>query len=259
MVACGAVEPDLRHLRRLLEAGGHPAAEIGDLARLVELLFRPPAAGELGLWFPRWAELRRGLLEAAGDDDPEQLEERVLELYCHLHMHEAPYTLEERSRLDATGGYWCHAGGLSPILKAGRWLDADSVSMDLGAGNGLQALLMQSLFPHRRTVQVEISARMVAVGRRLQTWLGVPPARVEWVVGDVMEADVTGVDLLYLYRPVRPEGVGRSFYQRLAGTLESSSRPVVVMSIADCLRDFLSDGWRQLYGDGHLTCLRWPG
>ncbi len=204
---------------------------------------------------PRYPELKRGFLEACRTGDGESLEEAFLELYAHLHGHQAPYTPEERLRLDAAGGYWCHAGGLSPILKAPPFLGAGTVSCDLGAGNGLQGLLMQRLAPHARTVMIEISSRMVESGRHLQRWLGVPEGRVEWRVGDVAEADLSGVGFVYLYRPVRPEGEGRRFYQRLAAQLERAEHPVVVFSIADCLSPLLTPRFEALYTDGHLTCL----
>ena len=145
---------------------------------------------------------------------------------------------------------------MSPILKAGDWLRPGSASADLGAGNGLQGLLLQRLYPHRRTVQVEISSRMVEIGTRLQRWLEIPGDRVEWVVGDVMDASIDGVDFLYLYRPVRPDGPGRAFYERIAAELDASDRDVMIFSIADCLRDFLSDRYEVFYGDGHLTCFK---
>jgi hypothetical protein len=213
----------------------------------------PPPPDPLGL-YPRYAELQARFLEEAERGDGERLEEAFLELYAHTHGHAAPYTPEERAQVDATGGYWCHAGGLSPILKAPRFLRPTSVSAELGAGNGLQSLLMQKLSPHSRTVMVEISSRMAEVGRHLQGWLGIPDERVEWRVGDVMEVDVSGIDFLYLYRPLRPEGPGRRFYERLAAQLEGRDAPVVVFSIADCLRGFLSPAFRVVYADGHLTC-----
>lgn len=188
----------------------------------------------------------------SGDD----LEETFLELYAHLHMHEAPYTPSERRRLDETGGYWSHAGGLSPILKAGPHLFEGSVSADLGAGNGLQGLMLQLLDPHARTIQLELSSHMVEIGRRLQKWLGIDEERVEWVVGDVMEFSPRGIDFLYLYRPVKPIGPGHDFYTRLAGELEAAGQPVVIFSIADCLRTYLSDHFEIFYFDGQLTCFR---
>jgi len=226
------------------------------LVRLITLLAELPAPPDpLGL-FSRYEEYRELLLTVTAGDDGEAIEEAFLTLYAHLHGHEAPYTPDERNRVDRTGGYWCHAGGLSPILKAGEHLSADSVSGDFGAGNGLQGLLMQVLDPHRLTIQIEISSRMVEAGKALQEWLGVPPERVRWVVGDVLDHSPAGMDFIYLYRPVRPEGEGRAFYETFAATLQQQDRDVVIFSIADCLRDFLSDRFEVFYGDGHLTCFR---
>jgi hypothetical protein len=238
------------------ERDERPAVERERLVRLMALFAALPPPPDTGGHFPRYAELQSEFRNSFRSNDPEQIEERFLELYAHLHMHEAPYTPEERRRVDETGGYWSHAGGLSPILRAGDWLRPDSVSADLGAGNGLQGLLFQKLYPHRRTIQVEISSTMVEIGMRLQRWLGIPEARVEWVVGDVMNASVDGIDFLYLYRPVRPDGPGRAFYERVAAELEDSDRAVVIFSIADCLRDFLSPHFEVFYFDGHLTCFR---
>jgi hypothetical protein len=213
----------------------------------------PPPPDPAG-HFPRYAELKLRFRDSVAGTSPDAVEESFLELYAHLHMNSAPYTPAERRRLDAIGGYWCHAGGISPILKAGDWIRHDTVSADFGAGNGLQGLLMQWLYPHRTTVQVEISRSMVAIGRDLQRWLGIPDQRIRWVVGDVMDASSEGIDFLYLYRPVRPEGPGRRFYERLGSELERTARQVVVFSVADCLRDFLSDRFEVFYDDGHLTC-----
>ena len=186
------------------------------------------------------------------------VEERFLELYAHLHMHEAPYTDEERRRVDASGGYWCHAGGLSPILRAGDWIRPDSVSADLGAGNGLQGLLLQLLYPHARTVQVEISSRMVEIGRKLQGWLAIPTIGSSGVVEDVLDVSVDAVDFLYLYRPVRPTARAGSSTSALPRSSRRSQREIVIFSIADCLRDFLPPTFDMFYSDGHLTCFRRP-
>jgi hypothetical protein len=226
------------------------------LFRLMEVfegLGAPPDPFRL---FPRYDELHDRFLAACDGDDAEEIEESFLTLYAHVHGHEAPYTRSERARVDETGGYWCHAGGLSPILMAGPFLHEDTVSGDFGAGNGLQGLLMQKLDPHRKSVQIEISSRMVEAGRHLQGWLGIPEQRVEWIVGDVLDSTPAGMGFVYLYRPVRPEGEGRLFYERFAAELERSDEPVVIFSIADCLRDFLSARFELFYGDGHLTCFR---
>ena len=241
----------------LLDSGDYPGAEGGRLVRLLGLLAGLPAPPGHEDVFPRYAEYRQRFLESAEGEDGEALEEAFLTLYAHLHMHEAAYSPAERRRMDEAGGYWAHAGGLSPILKAGPWIGPATVSADLGAGNGLQGLLLQWLDQHEKTIQIEISSRMVEIGKRLQAWLGIDADRVEWVSGDVCEQPFDGIDFIYLYRPVRPTTArGRAFYERLAETLGRATREVVVFSIADCLREFVSPAVEVFYHDGHLTCFR---
>ena len=206
--------------------------------------------------YPRYAELRDLFLASIEGPDGEALEEAFLLLYAELHGYEVPYTPDERERVAETGGYLSHVGGLSPILKAVPFIEPSTVSGDFGAGNGLQGLLIQNLVPHAKTVQVEISSRMVEAGKLLQGWLGIPEERVEWLVGDVSEASPAGMDFVYLYRPLRPTGLGEDFYRSFAAQLGASQRPVVIFSIADCLRPYLPPEFEVFYGDGHLTCFR---
>jgi hypothetical protein len=241
----------------MLEDGEWPPDERRHLVELMRLFATLPPPPDPHRLYPRYVQLRARFLDCIeGGVDADTLEEAFLELYCHVHGHEAPYTPGERRRVDATGGYWCHAGGLSPILKAPPHLGPDTVACDLGAGNGLQGLLMQVLAPHRRTVQIEISHRMVEAGQALQGWLGIPGERVEWVVGDVFETHPRGMGFIYLYRPVRPEGEGARFYERFAAELAATDEPVVIFSIADCLRDYLPPDFEIFFYDGHLTCFR---
>lgn len=243
-------------LARVLESADRSPREMERLLRLMDLFAGlGPPPDPLGL-FPCYAALKERFLEACSREDGISIEEKFLELYCHVHGHEAPYTPGERKRMDRVGGYWCHAGGLSPVLKSADHLGPQSVSADFGAGNGLQGLLMQKLRPHRASIQIEISSRMVEAGRHLQGWLGIEPERVVWRVMDVMDASPEGMDFIYLYRPVKPEGEGRRFYRRFAETLARATSEVVVFSIADCLRDFLPDRFEVFYTDGHLTCFR---
>ncbi len=243
-------------LEALLQEDGRAPEERARLVRLM-LLFAglPPPPDPYGL-FPRYAPLQERLLRAGAGADGEALEEAFLELYCHVHGHEAPYTPAERKRVNETGGYWCHAGGISPVLLAVPHLSAETVLADFGAGNGLQGLLMQVLRPHRRTVQIEISSRMIAAGRELQAWLGIGAERVHWVQGDVLDHSPRGYDFIYLYRPVRPEGEGRRFYERFGADLAATRAPVVIFSVADCLGPFLPAGFQVIHRDGHLTCYR---
>lgn len=255
------IDQDLRHhlAASLLACDDRAAVETDRLAELIALLITLPPPPDPGGHFPRFSELRQELIRLVRTEaDGETIEEAFLALYEHLHMIEAPYSRAERRRLDETGGYWCHAGGPSPILKAGDWIRPSTVSADLGAGNGLQCLLLQHLAPHARTVQVEISQQAVEIGKRLQGWLGIESSRVTWLASDLLELEVSGLDLIYLYRPLRPQGEGLTFYNRLATSLETSPHQVIIFSIADCLRDFLSDRFEAFYCDGHLTCLRGP-
>lgn len=245
-------------LPNLLRGDGRDGTERERLVRLMVVFADLPSPPDPDGRFPEYERLKALFLEAAERDDGEELEERFLELYCHLHMHEAPYTREERRVVDETGGYWCHAGGLSPILRAGPYLQPGSTSADYGAGNGLQGLLMQVLDPHARTLQIEISREAVEIGRRLQRWLRVPGERVEWVVDDVRRVPPRGMDFIYLYRPLHPVGPGDAFYREFAATLELSAHQVVVFSVADCLRGYLSERFETCFSDGHLTCFRGP-
>lgn len=253
-----AVPFDADHVRGMLGPLDLPDDERERLLTMMGILSGLTDDPKLVADFPEFSNLRDLFIDACAGDDSEVLEERFLELYAHLHMHEAPYTRGERQRVDASGGYWAHAGGLSPILKAGSWIRPSTRSVDLGAGNGLQGLLMQRLYPHRRCVQVEISGVMTEIGCRLQQRLEIPDDRVEWRIDDVLETSLGGWDFVYLYRPVRPVGPGRGFYERLSAALSNEPGEVVIFSIADCLREFLPAVFDCFYTDGHLTCYRKP-
>jgi hypothetical protein len=259
MAAAGAPKP--ARLARLLPTEAASPVERERWARLIRLLAEigppPDPEGE----FPRFSERQARLRSALATGDGEAIEESFLALYAHVHGHEARYRDAERRIVDESGGYWAHAGGLSPVLKAPDWLRPDSVAIDYGAASGLQGLLVQLLAPHRRWVQVEISERAVETGKRLQRWLGVPSERVVWRVEDVREA-VRGkdrYDFIYLYRPVRPDGPGRVFYERLGAKLASEARATTIFSIADALAPFLPPGFEIVHSDGHLACFHRPG
>jgi len=246
-------------LTRIFTNDDRPLPERERLLTLMDLFATlPPPPDPFGL-YPAFADLQRRFVDAVATRDPDTVEETFLTLYCHVHGHEAPYAKAERKRMDETGGYWCHAGGVSPLIKAGDHIGPDTISADFGAGNGLQGLLLQKLYPHALTRQIEISSRMVESGRQLQAWLGIDAERVEWIAGDVLDQSPQGIDFIYLYRPVRPEGEGRRFYERFAAELTAQGREVVIFSIADCLREFLGPEFEIFYRDGRLTCFRYPG
>jgi hypothetical protein len=243
-------------LARRLASTGRDHGEAGRLARLILLFLILPDPPDSAKFFPHFEDLRDRLESTIVKGDAEEIEEAFLELYAHLHMNEALYSTAERLRLDEVGGYWNHAGGLSPILKAKPWVGPETISADFGAGNGLQGLLLQVLYPHRQTTQIEISEQAVEIGKKLREWLRIPAERIEWLVEDVLNVTATGYDFIYLYRPVRPDGAGRAFYARFAGEVESKEQPPIIFSIADCLRDFLTERYEIFYTDGHLTCFK---
>jgi hypothetical protein len=245
-----------RHLDTVMAASEWALPERRRLVELMALFATLPAPADPWGLYPDYGALREHFLDAVDRGVTEPLEESFLTLYSHLHGYEVPLTPLERLRFRAGHGYVCHAGGLSPVVKAAPYINADSVVADYGAGNGLQGLLMQILSPHRMTVQIELCSRLLESGKQLQAWLGVPQERVTWVAADVADVSPEPMDFIYIYRPVRPEGAGRRFYQRFARALAASQGPCIVFSVADCLRDFLPRSFDAFYHDGHLTCYR---
>jgi len=256
-------EPDIQlirqRLRSLFDCDDRPSVEKLRLVELMALMAAQPPLPDLLGFALEYENLKARFIRSIDSGDADLVEESFLEMYCHLHGHEAPYTRAERRRIDEVGGYWCHAGGLSPILKAGDWIGPETVSADYGAGNGLQTMLMMKMYPHRQAIQIEISTTMIEIGKRIQGWLGIEPDSVRWIADDIFKIQPMGMDFIYMYRPVKPEGAGRMFYEQFAVDLQNSDDKVVIFSIADCLKDFLSDDFKIFYTDGHLTCFKRDG
>lgn len=228
--------------------------EEGVLTALVGLFSSLSAKKEFQSLYPEFGALYDRVLRAVDQGKREDAEVNLVQLYCYLHSFDMGYTEAERQEVDACGGYWCHAGGIMPLVKAGPFITPEARVADYGAGNGLQGLLFQHLYPHLRTTQIEISQKMIASGRRLQALMEIPQQRVEWLHRNVMHVPPDRFDFIYMYRPVRPSGVGRAFYEKFAAELDRVEHRVVLFSIADCLKDFLGAGFRMFYDDGHLAC-----
>lgn len=186
------------------------------------------------------------------DDVPEK-ESALLELYLRLHALGWIYSDKEEAALARALGNTNIPGGLAPLVLAGAFIQPDKVSVDLGAGNGLQGLLMQYLYPHRKTILVELSSSMVETGRMFQEALGISEDRVAWVNSGIMDADFSDADFIYLYRPVRPHGKGNDLYRLIAERLALMQRPLVVISVADCLGRFLDESFNTLYENEHIS------
>ena len=246
--------PSAGDLSRLApeELSSEHRSAYGRLARL--LVSDPPPPSDR---FPHARELRTVALDAAGRRDAAEFDDALNALYAHLAIRPEGYTPSERARVAAAGGYWAHAGGVTALLIAARWTAHTTTALDVGAGTGLQGLLLQCLAPHRLTLQVEIARHLVSTGRVLQRWLGVPDHRVAWAVADVTDLRVRGIELVYLYRPVRPDHPdGRRFYQRLAADLRADPTTVTVVSVADTLAPLLEPDFEVVHADGQVTCLR---
>ncbi len=190
-----------------------------------------------------------------GEDSP-PLESSLVGLYILLHNAGSRYAPEELGMLKKRSGYLNYPGGLLPIVLAEQYIRTETVVFDLGAGNGLQGLLLQRLYPHRKTIQVELSGEMIRIGRIFQHALHIDDERVEWLNDDIMEVPLESADFIYLYRPARPSGSGLDVYRSIAARVAESDRPLVIFSVADCLGRFLDGSLSVVYSDGHLTCFR---
>lgn len=196
----------------------------------------------------------RSFMAAMEENDPSRVEDALVDLYIRLHNAGSKYSPSERKLLDTRSGYSCYPGGLSPLVKAEPFIRLESIVADLGAGNGLQGLLLQRLYPHQRTLQIEISAEMIRIGRIFQKALGISDDRVEWINDDIVNVSVEDVDFIYIYLPARPLDNGSELYQVITRKLANGHKPLVVFSVADCLAKFLDKRFSIFYTDGHLTC-----
>jgi hypothetical protein len=196
----------------------------------------------------------KNLRSAYREDNPSVLERNLLNLYAHLHRAGSVYSPYEKELLLEKKGYSCHPGGLSPLMKAVQFIRPESIVADLGAGNGLQGLLLQCLCPHRTTLHIEISSEMIRIGRIFQKALGISNDRIEWIHDDIMNTSFETADFIYIYLPAKPIERGREVYEAIAHKISTMDRPLVIFSVADCLANFLDGKFSIFYTDGHLTC-----
>lgn len=215
---------------------------------------------------PEVVALAPGAREAAGvyralpgDARGVEREAVLLDVYLALHRAGGVYGPEEEARLRAIGGCPWQPGGLLPLVLASRMIDGRAAVADLGAGNGLQGLILQAIRPHRLTLQVELGGAMVRAGRVLQRALPPGRGRMRWLHADLREADLSEIDLVYLYRPCRPHGEGLALYRELAARLvrrAGRDRPFSVVSVADCLAPLVAHALPVVFQDEFLVCMR---
>jgi hypothetical protein len=194
------------------------------------------------------------LKSALKKGDIPTLERALIDLYIRLHGAGSAYSPQEREILTKRKGYSCYPGGLSPLIKASQFIRPDSIVADLGAGNGLQGLLLQCICPHQKTIQIELSSQMIRVGRIFQQALGLSADRIEWIHDDILNVSIEEADFIYIYLPAKPLDGGKEIYEAIAHKISTMKRPPVILSVADCLAKFIDSRFSVSYMDGHLTC-----
>ncbi len=225
-----------------------------DLSTITESLLTIAADIHIRAFVPEISNYSDNLKIALQEGEIAATEDSMLKLYSQLHGAGSSYSPRERKLLTEKKGYACYPGGLSPLIKAKNFIGPDSVVADLGAGNGLQGLLLQCLRPHQKTIQIEISSEMIRIGRIFQRALGISADRIEWLHEDIMNASIETADFIYIYLPAKPLGGGIELYEAIANKLIVMNKPLVVFSVADCLAKFLNGQFSTFYSDGHLTC-----
>lgn len=221
-----------------------------DLSLIAIALVEIASYPQIGEEFPFIIKYLSAFKDALYQGNSEHIEEALSNLYVTLHSA-GSYTQEEKETLRLKGSYLCYPGGLSPILLARSFINEDTVVADLGSGNGLQGLLLQRLYPHRKTIQIEIAKEMIRVGRLYQNALGIEEEKIEWINDDIMNASFEEADLVYIYRPARPVE-GLALYRNIAERLKGSDKNITVFSVADCLAPYINDKFTTCYDDGHL-------
>jgi hypothetical protein len=186
--------------------------------------------------------------------DTSMLEIALIELYIKLHTAGSGYAPSEREVLKEKNGISCLPGGISPLIMARPFIGPETTVVDLGAGNGLQGLLLQRISPHKKTMQIEISAEMVRMGRVFQRALGIGEDHMEWIIGDIANVSLEPVDFIYMYRPAKPHEGGNDLYRVIARKLNDLRKPIVVFSVADCLGRFLDKRFKVFYENEYFVC-----
>ena len=208
--------------------------------------------------FPDISKPMDEYVRARGTGDNAEREYALLTLYLSLHTLGSGYSASEAMKLKRAEGISNLPGGMFPLVAASRMVCDETAFMDLGAGNGLQGLLLQSMRPHKITIQVELSLGLIEVGRIFQHALGISEDRVQWICGDIAEQELGLADLIYMYRPLKPYGMGKQLYEGVAQRLSALKTEVTVLSVADCLGSMLGEDFRLVCSNEFFSCYRGP-
>jgi SAM-dependent methyltransferase len=134
---------------------------------------------------------------------------------------------------------------VTALVKRVEWR-AEDVFFDLGSGLG-QVVLMVHLLAGVRAVGVEIEPAFCEYARRSAARLGL--AGVEFVEGDLREADLSAGTVFFLYTPMR----GARFGELLA-RLEDIARlrKILVIGWGPCVEELSRVEWLKT-GDGRVS------
>lgn len=197
-------------------------------------------------------DLKKGIKE----EDIKMRESALIELYIALHQGGRGYSDKEEELLKEKRGLKGLPGGILPVIIASHLIEEDYVFVDLGAGNGLQGLLLQYIFPHRLTRQIELAKAHLDTGSIYENQLGFDEKKILYENIDILSGDFSNVDFIYMYRPVRPIDSGLEFYKNLYNKLKQIKKPHFILSVADCFEPFLGQEYKKIYENEFLKVFK---
>jgi len=94
---------------------------------------------------------------------------------------------------------------------------------------------------------------MIEQGRRLQSLLEIPEERVRWVHASIVDVppgtSMSSISTAHCARRVPAAPSTRCSSREVA----RAGHPVTIVSVADCLKDFLPAGFRVVHDDGQVA------
>ncbi|MGM0418988.1 MAG: hypothetical protein ACQEQS_09715 [Thermodesulfobacteriota bacterium] len=202
---------------------------------------------------PESALLKNQLLYARKNNETDKRESLLIELYLALHRSGAGYSRSEDKVLENKKGLKWLPGGLMPLVFASFIIKPEDVFIDLGCGNGLQGTLLKAVAPHRKTRQVELSKKYLETGKIFVEALGLDQSGFSFENNDIGAADISDADFIYMYRPARPMGEGKLFYENLAEKFLSIKKNFYLLSVADCFEPFIRSKYIKIYSNDFLS------
>jgi 16S rRNA G1207 methylase RsmC len=125
--------------------------------------------------------------------------------------------------------------------------------IDLGCGNGLQGILLKMVAPHKKTRQIELSKKYLETGNIFVEALGLDKPGFSFENNDIGAVDVSDADFIYMYRPARPMGEGKLFYENLAEKFSRIKKNFYLLSVADCFEPFIKSKYIKIYSNDFLS------